>query len=135
MGRVLGTGPGYGCKPDGYYMTLSGDGSCSLYVSKQKEKAEMGRLLATGKATGISPNKWNSLKLQFSRSAITGFVNNIKVFTVIDATFSHGMAGLVTGSTSKTNNLALFDNITIKSSSVSTVPPTAVSLKVYAIYK
>ena len=92
-GEVIGTGTGYGCKPDGYYMSLSADGACSLYVSKQNEKIESGTLLATGKASGIAANQWHTLMLSFSGAAIKGFVDKIQILAAADSTFSEGMAG------------------------------------------
>jgi galactosylceramidase len=33
MGRVNNVGYGYGCVPNGYYLRLAADGTCSLYAS------------------------------------------------------------------------------------------------------
>ena len=115
MGHVTSTGNGWGCKPNGYYLSLSADGTCSLYVSKQDEKNnEMGTLLATGKASGISAAHWHTLMLRFSGNTITGFVNNNLILSASDSIFAEGMAGLVSGSKDKTSNIALFDNLMIK---------------------
>lgn len=114
MGRVEGTGSGYGCKPDGYYLNLTADGTCSLYVITQQEKNETGTLLASGKANNISVNQWHTLKLTFDGATISGFVDNIRVLTVADNKFSTGMVGLVSGSKNKTSNKAFFDNLMIK---------------------
>ncbi len=135
MGRVIGTGTGYGCKPNGYYMNMSADGTCSLYVSKQDEKAEMGTLLSTGKAANIAANRWNTLTLRFSGTTITGFVNKKQVITVTDSTFSEGMVGLVTGSKDRTSNVALFDNLMINLIKENHPSPTTYSEKVFPIYK
>ena len=135
MGRITGTGTGYGCKPDGYYMSVSADGACSLFVSKQNEKIESGTMLATGKALNIAANQWHSVLLQFSGSSIKGFVDNIQVLAATDSTFSEGMVGLVAGSKNKTNNIALFDNLIIKSPGAATPVPNVFSQKIFPIYK
>jgi galactosylceramidase len=136
MGHVTGTGTGYGCKPSGYYMTLSADGTCSLYVSLQEEKNnESGTILATGKASGIAANQWHTLTLRFSGYSITGFVDGIQILTVTDSTFSEGMAGLVAGSNNKTSNIALFDNLLINTPGGAKPGPSIVSEKVYPMYK
>jgi galactosylceramidase len=135
MGHITGTGTGYGCKPSGYYLNLSADGTCSLYISKQDEKNnEMGTLIATGKASGISAAHWLTLMLRFSGNTITGFVNNNLILSASDSIFAEGMAGLVSGSKDKTSNIALFDNLIIKQ--VKSIPPDsdAYSNKVKPMY-
>ena len=135
MGRVIGTGNGYGCKPNGYFMSLSADGTCSLYVSKQDEKNELGTLLATGRATNIVSNRWHALMLVFSGSTIRGFVDRIQILAATDSTFSEGMAGLVTGSRNKTKNTALFDNLVIKSLGRTFPSPSVFPKKAYPMYE
>jgi galactosylceramidase len=135
MGRVNGTGSGYGCKPNGYYMNLSSDGTCSLYVSQQDDKSEMGTLLASGKISNIAADQWHTLMLSFSGSAIEGFVDKTQVLSAVDSTFSEGMAGLVTGSKDKTKNTAWFDNLVIKSPKGEIPSPAAFSEKVVPMYK
>lgn len=134
MGRVSATGAGYGCKPDGYYLRLSADGTCSLYVSKGKEKIEMGTLLATGKASDIAASQWHTLSLSFSGSTIKGFVDKIQILTAIDTTFSKGMTGLVAGSNNKTKNIALFDNLMIKPINAAAPNSSIISNKVHPMY-
>jgi galactosylceramidase len=136
MGRVIATGTGYGCKPSGYYMNMSSDGTCTLYVSKQDEKNnEPGKILSKGKATQIAANQWHTLMLRFSGTTIAGFVDKIQVLTATDPTFSEGMIGLVAGSVNKKSNIALFDNLMIKSVGGRSPVPTVFSEKVNPIYK
>src|SRR5674476_95562 len=135
MGHVIATGTGYGCKPSGYYMNLSADGTCSLHVSKQDEKDnEPGTILATGKATKIVANQWHNLMLRFSGSTITCFVDKVQVLTATDPTFSEGMVGLVSGSINKKSNNALFDNLLIKPLNGTSSAPTVFSEKIYPMY-
>ena len=136
MGRIIATGNGWGCKPSGYYMSMSADGTCSLYVSRQDEKQnEPGTLLATGKVANIAANQWHSVMLSFSGTTITGFVDKTKVLTAIDSTFSEGMVGLVSGSNEKTNNIAMFDNLLINTLKGTLPSPIVFSEKVYPMYK
>jgi len=135
MGHVIATGTGYGCKPSGYYMNLSADGTCSLHVSKQDEKDnEPGTILATGNATKIVANQWHNLMLRFSGSTITCFVDKVQVLTATDPTFSEGMVGLVSGSINKKSNNALFDNLLIKPLNGTSSAPTVFSEKIYPMY-
>ena len=113
MGRMKGTGTGYGTKPDGYYMSLSADGAVALYVSKHEEKMEMGTLLAKAIASGIRAGQWHTIMLRFSGNSITGFVDDNQVLSANDSAFASGMAGLLTGSKDKAHNTALFDNLII----------------------
>ena len=139
MGRL--TDPGWSVRmPDCYYMNLSADGTCSLYVStKDKKKntnpVEMGKLLSTGKVSNLTANQWHNLKLQFSGITINGFVDNIQILSATDSTFSKGMIGLVSGSKTNTKNISLFDNLMIKSVNDMLPRPTVFSTKVYPMYK
>lgn len=135
MGRVAGTGTGFGTKPDGYYMTLSANGECNLYVSTMKERVSAGTLLASGKATDISANKWHTLKLSFAGSTITGFVDNVQVLKATDYTFLKGTSGLLTGIVSdKKYTTAQFDNLIIKTINCENPKERALSKKVFEIY-
>jgi galactosylceramidase len=135
MGRITSTGTGYGCKPSGYYMSLSADGTCSLYVSKQDEKNETGTLLASGKKLNITADQWHTVMLSFSGSVITCFVDKNQILTAVDSTFSEGMTGLVAGSKDKTKNSALFDNLIIKSLKGDNPRPADFSEKIVPLYK
>jgi galactosylceramidase len=135
MGRVNGTGTGYGCKPNGYYMNLSSDGTCSLYVSQQDGKNEMGTLLASGKISNITADQWHTVMLRFSGSVITCFVDKNQILTAVDSTFSEGMTGLVAGSKDKTKNSALFDNLILKSLKGDNPRPADFSEKIVPLYK
>jgi galactosylceramidase len=135
MGHVISTGSGWGCKPSGYYLSLSANGICSLYVSKQDEKNnEMGTLLATGKASGITARQWHNIELRFSGTSITGFVDKVKILMASDSAFTEGMAGLVTGSENKNSNVAMFDNLLIKPLQGISPEPTVFSEKIYPMY-
>jgi galactosylceramidase len=73
--------------------------------------------------------------LRFKGNTITGFVDTKQVIEVSDSTFTEGMAGLVSGSSDKTTNKALFDNLMIKPCEGATPPPTVFDRKIYPIYK
>jgi galactosylceramidase len=135
MGRVSNTGNGYGCKPGCYFMTLSEDGTCSLYISKQDDTVKLGALLAKGKSPHTSAGKWHNLMLRFSDSVITGFVDNKKILSAVDTTFSKGMAGLVSGSENEKDNTAWFDNLMIKSHGAAIPDPVVFSKEIVPIYK
>ena len=113
MGRVRSTGSGYGCRPDGYCMILSADGTCSLYRVNREDKSDMGTLLATGETAGSASRRWHTLTLRFSGRTITGCVDGARVLQTADSSYAGGMAGLIAGSTSGTRNRALFDNLII----------------------
>ena len=113
LGRVSNTGSGYGCNPLGYYLRLYADGKAALYAADQKKNGDPGNLLATTRIRLAKSQTWNNIKLQFKGKKITGFVNNIAVITVVDATYSHGLAGLVTGGENGVRNTAMFDQIAI----------------------
>ena len=113
MGRINNVGTGYGCVPKGYYLSMGADGTCSLFISTQKENEAVGTKLATAAVPGFSADRWVNLKLQFSGDSISGFVNGVKVLSVKNSVYSKGMAGLMTGTDPKLRNTAFFDNVII----------------------
>jgi galactosylceramidase len=113
MGRINNVGTGYGCVPKGYYLSMSADGSCALFISTQKENEVVGVKLAAAAVPGFSTGHWHNLKLQFSGDQITGFVDNKKVLSAKNSVYTKGMAGLMTGMDPKLRNTAFFDNLLI----------------------
>jgi galactosylceramidase len=143
MGRVSNTGSGYGCNPKGYYLRLAEDGTCSLYVATQAQArargagapSAAGTQLATGKAANVAANKWHNLKLQFSGSTLTGFVDGAQVLAATDTALAGGMAGLVTGGENDARNTALFDNLIIKPVNDPAPKPTVFAQDSNPIYR
>ncbi len=132
MGRVINTSG----KPNGYYLNLSADGTCNLFVSKDDgKKKKQGIILGSGKIANVTAKKWNKLMLRFSGSVITCFVNGKQILTATDSTFFRGMAGLISGSEHNENNLALFDNLLINRLNGTLPVPTGFSKEVYPMYK
>jgi len=122
MGRVNGTGYGYGIQPNAYYMTLSDSGRLALYVVSQDEKVPA-RLLAATTVNGINANQWHKVGLIFNGSSITGLLEGKKRIKVTDSTYKSGMAGLMTldypGKADKAGagsfrTVAEFDNLRIE---------------------
>jgi galactosylceramidase len=113
LGRVSNTGTGYGCNPLGYYLRLYVNGKVALYASNQLKNGDPGKLLAQTNIRLAKSETWNNVKLQFKGKKITGFVNNKPVLTVFDTTYTHGLAGLVTGGDNDVRNTAMFDQIAI----------------------
>ena len=153
MGRVNNVGTGYGCTPKGYYLRLSADGTCTLVAINGKAGAEelgdlahraalraagnpMGKgetQMVAGTAKTVASNQWHNVKLQFSGSTITGFVDGAQVLCTTNSLFSHGMAGLVTGD-NKTRNTACFDNLLINAVGAATPKPMAFAENQSPIY-
>jgi galactosylceramidase len=141
MGRVSNTGSGYGCNPKGYYLRLAADGTCSLYVATQARargdgaQSAAGIQLATGMAANIAGNQWHNVKLQFSGSTLTGFVDRTQVLTATDTSLASGMAGLVTGGENDSRNTAMFDNLIINTVNGPVPKPTEFAQDANPIYK
>jgi galactosylceramidase len=155
MGRVNNVGDGYGCAPKGYYLRLAADGACTLVTVNGKagevelgDKEYQARLLAAGNsdekgekqmaagtAANVAGNQWHNVKLQFSGSTITGFVDGAQVLSVTNTLYSHGMAGLITGIDTKTRNTAFFDNLLINAVGAATPKPTVFTENQSPIYK
>ena len=154
LGRVNNVGDGYGCAPKGYYMRLAVDGAYALVAINGKagevdlgDKEHQAALLAEGNTgergekqmvSGIVPNfatnQWHNVKLQFSGSAITGFVDGTQVLSTTNSLFTHGMAGLVTGD-ARTRNTACFDNLLVNAVGAAIPKPTVFAKNQTPIYK
>jgi galactosylceramidase len=134
MGRVNHTGTGYGCVPKGYYLRLAADGSCALFAATQERNTGAGKQLATGQVANIAGQQWHNVKLQFSGTTITGFVDGVQVLTATDSLYPAGMAGLITGDV-RDRNTALFDNLLINAVGAATPQPTTFAPTQTPIYK
>jgi len=136
MGRVNSVGTGYGYIFQGYMLTLSADGVAQLVLSRGKlDKAELvgdaeqqalirtahdkkpggTTVLAEADLGTRGANRWHRLSLRFSGSAITGLVDGKPVLAARDATYAHGMAGLLAGAGTRFWSTPYYDNLTIRS--------------------
>jgi galactosylceramidase len=111
MGRVNATGQGYGCQPNAYYMTISSQGDCDLYLVTQDRKQKP-KLLASAKP-GTKANEWYKMKLRFTGSSIQAFIDDKQVLQAVDTSFAKGMAGIMTLDENPKRTTAQFDNIVI----------------------
>jgi galactosylceramidase len=153
MGRINNVGDGYGCAPKGYYLRLAADGTCALItISGRAGEVELGdkehqaqlraagnagekgeKQMAAGTAANVAGNQWHNVKLQFSGSTITGFVDGAPVLSVTNNLYLHGMAGLVTGDV-KARNTVCFDNVLINGVGAPAPRPAVLSKKQPPIY-
>jgi len=101
-----------------YYLRLNPAGAWGLYATTS---SGLGNALASGQVT--LTHSWHNLKLRFSGSTIAGFVEGNQVFSITDATYSHGMVGFITGDLS-TYNTAMFDNLLVNTVGGTVPPPT-----------
>ena len=134
MGRVNDVGSGYGCVPKGYYLRLAADGGCALYAATQEKGAGNGRELAAGTVPPPAAGSWHNLKLQMNGNHLTGLVDGAAVLSVTNSLYGRGMAGLLTGSTTKTRNPAYFDNLLINRVGAPTPQPTVFARSQRPIY-
>jgi len=134
MGRISSTGGGWGCNPKGYYLRLQEDGFTALYVANDSHNGAPGKLLATAKAPTFSTAGWNNLKLRFSSTRLTAFVNDVEVLSVKDGTYLEGMAGLVAGGENDARNTALFDDLIVNEVGADKPEPTVPSHPAIPIY-
>jgi len=102
----------------GYYLRLSPAGAWGLYATTSSGP---GNQLASGQIT--LTNTWHNLKLRFSGSTITGFVEGSQVCSVTDTTYAAGMVGFITGDLTNYNT-AMFDNLIVNPVGGATPPPT-----------
>jgi galactosylceramidase len=135
MGRVSSAFSGDVCNPKGYYLRLEADGTCALFAATQTRSAAAGTQLATGKANQATGSQWHNVKLRFSGTTITGFVDGAQVLSVSNDLCAGGLAGLVTGGEHNARNTALFDNLIVNTVGGPKPPPTVFAQDQYPIYK
>ncbi|MGB7569157.1 MAG: hypothetical protein WBM07_14955 [Chitinivibrionales bacterium] len=121
MGRVPTSGGGYGSYPTGYYLRLASTGAWTCYAAMNTNT--LGTSLATG-TVALTANTWNNLKLRFSGTTITGFINNAQVCSATNTLYAAGAVGLGTGDIGNVRNTALFDNLIINTVGGATPQPT-----------
>jgi hypothetical protein len=135
MGRVNYLGSGEVCLPRGYYLRLADDGTCGLFAAIQARGAAATRPLAAGKAANVAGNQWHNVKLRFSGTTISGYVDDVRVLTVSDPLYASGMAGLVTGGENNARNTAFFDNLIVNAVGAPKPPPTVFPQDIKPLYK
>jgi hypothetical protein len=101
MGRMGAITSFSDINPKAYFLTLqSHPGRWELYAGAS--------LLASG-SLNVPTNAWLNLRLAMQGSLLTGFVNHTQVVSVLDTTYSAGLAGLGCGW-----HAAQFDNFTLR---------------------
>jgi galactosylceramidase len=131
MGRVPTTGGGLAADPKGYYLRLASTGAWACYAALNTNAA--GTSLATGTVT-LTANQWNNLKLRFSGTTITGFINSVQVFTKTDNLYGAGAVGFGTGDLGAVRNSAMFDNLIVNTVGGATPQPTVFPQDAAPIY-
>jgi len=127
MGRVptTSTNGGYGSIPEGYYLRLASTGAWACYAAPGGSNYNSyGTLLSSGTVT-LTAKQWNNLKLRFSGTTITGFINAVQAFSVTNTSYGAGAVGLGTGDLGNTRNSAMFDNLIVTTVGGATPPTTA----------
>ena len=134
MGRVSSTGNGWQNTPLGYTLTINASGTVDLRATNQKDNKSAGDLLASAAIPALSPTTWNTLKLRFSGSQITGFVNGKEVVSAVSTVSDHGLAGLVAGDVGGVRNTALYDNLILNTVDGPMPEPTKFTGERVALY-
>jgi hypothetical protein len=101
-----------------YYLKLNPAGTWALYATTS---SGLGNVLASGHAT--LTGQWHNLKVRFSGTTITGFVEGNQVCNITSTTYSHGMVGFITGDLA-TYNTAMFDNLLVNTVGGAVPQPT-----------
>jgi galactosylceramidase len=120
IGRINGVGTGYGCPLKGYYLRLKTNGAWALYSATGS--TNLGTVLSSGNVT--LTGLWHNVKLRFSGTTLTGFIENVQVTSITNSTHTSGMAGLGTGISVTARNTAMFDNLLINTVGGTTPAPT-----------
>ena len=101
-----------------YYLRLNPAGAWGLYATTS---SGLGNVLASGQVTLV--NTWHNLKLRFSGTTITGFVEGNQVCNITNSTYANGMVGFITGDLTNYNT-AMFDNLLVNTVGGATPQPT-----------
>jgi hypothetical protein len=107
----------------------------ALYAASQaRNTSSAGRELAAGQGPDLGTNRWHNLKLQFSGTNISALVDGKLLFVAGDASYTNGLAGLVTGGDGNARNSAQFANFIINSVNGPKPPQTRFVQDAYPIY-
>ena len=123
LGRVTKSGP----PPKGYLFRMSADGTGGLYstVPPAKKGGQL-RQLGTFALQQFDSKKWHRLRVRFSGSNLTGFVDGAQVCQADDKECAEGLAGLIAGEEDKVRTTACFSDLVIqKPDSAAPIPPFA----------
>ena len=101
-----------------YYLRLNPAGAWGLYATTS---SGLGNVLASGQLTLV--NTWHNLKIRFSGTTITGFVEGNQVCNITNSTYANGMVGFITGDLTNYNT-AMFDNLLVNTVGGATPQPT-----------
>ncbi len=134
MGRVNNVGGGYGTNPKGYYLRLGADGAWALCLPTQRN-GQPNTELKAGKVDSVAGKQWHNVKMQFTGTTITCFIDGAEVASVANTAYATGMAGLVTGDMGNTRNSALFDNLLINTVGGPRPVPTVFPASMLPMYK
>jgi galactosylceramidase len=122
MGRIS-TSEGKNSIPDGYLFSLSARHEWALYsTARDKKEAPP---LAAGTASKLTTKGWHNLKLQFSGTTITGFLDGTEVCKVSNHDCARGLVGLVTCDQGEARTTACFADLIIKPLGPSEPEPSA----------
>jgi len=158
IGRAVEVGNGWGTTPKCYYLRLNPDGAYGLIAINGKagpqdigDKENQERLRAdaaagrlnhlgernavSGRISSFDPVKWHNLKLVFSGSTISAYVDGEKVAAMTNTLFSRGMAGLLACDNGNELSTACFDNLVIARVNGPEPGPTVFSPAQTPIYK
>jgi galactosylceramidase len=114
MGRVSNSG-GKDAVPVGYFLALSAGDGWALYSRLDgKTKSPYGTPLAKGTLIGLDAHTWHNLKLRFSGTVITTFVDGAKVSEIDNKDCARGLVGLVTSDQGLWRTTTCFSNLVIK---------------------
>lgn len=133
MGRISAAGNFNSGFPTGYYLRLAENGSCALFAVGDPKGKSDGEQLAASPAANLAGHQWHNVKLQFSGNRLSGLVDGIRVLSITNNLYTHGMAGLIAGN-SQARNTAYFDNLLINSVGGKTPMPTMFPPKQQPIY-
>ena len=155
MGRVNDVGSGYGSIPKGYYLMLGEDGACKLVVVRGREDkkkvvgdaeqqalikaqndAALGgeKVLATAAVEGVKAGQWHRLTIRFAGPEVSGLVDGKSVAIATDATYGHGMAGLLAGRDGRRLSTPYYGNLVVNRVGAAEPGPTPWVVGETAIY-
>jgi galactosylceramidase len=124
MGRIRRTGNGWDCDPDGYYARLDADGRCALCLASSALGGTRDRELAQATLRPWRSSGWHRVVLRFEGPRLAMLVDGNLALRTVDTTFSHGMAGLITGGDGAARNTACFARLVINRPHGGIVPPS-----------
>jgi hypothetical protein len=111
MGRFTQFVYGHDSRVSAYYFSVSDTGAWSIYANNSKDGQH--NILASGTVGALGLQTWHTVAFTLKGNSLASSIDGTTVGSVVDSTYTAGLAGLSVGSASQSWLNAQFDNLSV----------------------